>query len=269
MTDRESLARLAQENISICRGGYTAGNRKIDVRASIEFRKSKVYSKEELSSLALPAAGEDALPCKVEVINASAVEAVFSAEDKTGVLNFASQRNPGGGYLNGSTAQEEALCRASTLYAYLEHSRAYYGEGKRSEPGIYAGNMIYSEDVLFFRDNRNTLVEHPVKADVLTSAAVNRKAVPGKYSAKQLNEIMYSRMKAVLTLFAYKQCKRLILGAYGCGVFGNDALFVAKAWKSLLYSENYAPLFSRVTFAVLDRDPAGQNIRAFKSVFKE
>jgi hypothetical protein len=118
---------------------------------------------------------------------------------RTGVLNFASAMNPGGGFLSGAQAQEEALCRASTLYASLisEWGESFYGYHRRArgnarrgrgrgetrpssdepdrsqyERGVYTDAMIYTPGVIMVRDEWDDWAS-PVLVNVITSAAVN------------------------------------------------------------------------------------------------
>ena len=50
------------------------------------------------------------------------VSAIFDYyEGKTAILNFASYKNPGGGFLSGSRAQEESLCHSSFLHGRRDH----------------------------------------------------------------------------------------------------------------------------------------------------
>ena len=52
-----------------------------------------------------------------------------------GILNFASYKNPGGMFLRGSTAQEEALCHESTLYNVLiKFNDTYYKSNRENIP---------------------------------------------------------------------------------------------------------------------------------------
>lgn len=70
------------------------------------------------------------------------------------VLNYASARNPGGGYLNGAQAQEEALCRGSALYATLLRAPDYYARHRAERSAFYTDRVIHSPGVPVFRDDR-------------------------------------------------------------------------------------------------------------------
>jgi len=91
-------------------------------------------------------------------------------EEKITILNFASAKNPGGGFLNGANAQEESLARCSTLFGSLIEANAFYDTNEA------AHNIIYSENVIIFRDSEETyLLDSPYTVDIITSPAVNRK----------------------------------------------------------------------------------------------
>ena len=100
-------------------------------------------------------------------------------------LNFASAKNPGGGFLGGAKAQEEDLARSSALYACMRDQRAYY-DANRHEPSLlYTDHMIYSPDVPFFRDDRLRFLEDPFLLSILTAPAPNaasneRREIPAR-----------------------------------------------------------------------------------------
>lgn len=146
-----------------------------------------------------------------------------------GLLNFASAKKPGGGFINGAQAQEESLARSSTLYASLMTStgQQFYALHKRDQKGgYYTHAMIYSPGVVFFRDDEGGWTE-PLEADVLTSAAVNAGVardtlhgrVAGKGEEARIETAMRERMARVLFLFQKKNVKNLVLGSFGTGVF--------------------------------------------------
>lgn len=274
--DRKAIAR---ETLDIMRQGYYElpvpgqGMRQIDIRQDMEWSIEK-------SILITPAQGEEirrqyGISCSgpeefkradTVVENIATVEAVrkLASQGKTriGVLNFASAKNPGGGFLNGAMAQEESLAASGTLYRTLTVHEEYYRENRACRSMIYTNYGIYSPEVVFFRDGSFCLAE-PVKASVLTLPAVNMGQVVQKgEDTEEARKAMRQRMELALCVFASQGAKNLVLGAYGCGVFRNDPAHVAMWWKELLEGrmERY---FDSVFYAVLDRSKGQSCIKAF------
>ena len=233
----------------------------------------------ERSELISPAEGERLLQkygavsrCaqpETRVENISTVEAVriLAAEGKTeiGVLNFASAKNPGGGFLNGAKAQEESLAVSGALYPTLTAHEEYYRENRANRSMMYLDYGIYSPDVVFFRDGAFRLTETPVSASVLTLPAVNMGQVRLKgEDLEEAGRVMRRRMKLALSIFAERKARHLILGAYGCGVFRNDPREIARWWRELL-EEGMGRYFDSVFHAVLDRSRDQRCIRAFQA----
>lgn len=217
------------------------------------------------------AAGRRAAAVWVE--NISAIDAIgrMAAEGKEnmGVLNFASAKNPGGGFLNGAMAQEESLAASSTLYRTLTANEEYYQVNRANRSMMYTDYGIYSPEVTFFRDGRFHLVEKPVKASVLTMPAVNMGQVMQKgEDLHEAKKVMRRRMKLVLAVFAEQGAKNLVLGAYGCGVFRNDPVQVAAWWKEIL-EEGFCQYFESIYYAVLDSSKSQKCIGAFRQTFME
>lgn len=183
------------------------------------------------------------------------------------VLNFASAKNPGGGFINGAMAQEESLAASSCLYNTLIAHETYYKNNRACNTMMYTNHAIYSPDVVFFRDGSFRLLEKPVTASVLTLPAVNMGQVLLKgEDAALAKQAMRERMKLALAIFASQKCSHLILGAYGCGVFRNDPNEVAAWWQELL--ENHFPdIFRTVIFAVLDKSASRSCIMPFQDIF--
>ncbi len=263
-TARQTLAIMEQ-------GAYQYEGRTIDLHSELEeaVRSSFLITPQQAEEL-LEAYSECGGTAKVLTCaeNISTVDAVRrlteEGKENIGVLNFASAKNPGGGFINGAMAQEESLAASSILYRTLTAHEEYYRENRAQRSMMYTNYAIYSPDVVFFRDGRFQLVEKPFKASVLTLPAVNMGQVllKGEDSA-EAERVMRRRMKLTLAVFARQGAKNLVLGAYGCGVFRNDPKLIAAWWKALLEEEGMGQYFDFIFYAVLDRSKNGECIKAF------
>ncbi len=188
------------------------------------------------------------------------------------VLNFASPYTPGGGVAYGSGAQEECLCRISTLYPCLD-TRAlwdgFYTPHRGSDDGAGTDDCIYTPDVVVFKADTVACALLPEterwRTDVITCAAPDLRASPALSDAR-LKHIVEKRVRRILDLAAEEGADTLILGAFGCGVFGNPPELVAAAMRGAL--EAYQSCFETVEFAVYC--PPGHdetNYRAFRDTF--
>lgn len=265
---------MAQETLTILqRGSYeSAPKRRIDLKEDLErsVRHSILITPEDGAKLLTKySTYTDGGRPETRVENLSTVDAVriLAGEGKTeiGVLNFASAKNPGGGFLSGAMAQEESLAVSSTLYPTLTAHEEYYRENRAHRSMMYLDYGIYSPEVVFFRDGAFQLTETPVKASVLTLPAVNMGQVRLKgEDPERAKGVMRRRMKLALAIFAEQGAKHLVLGAYGCGVFRNDPREIA-AWWSELLDEGMGQFFDSVFHAVLDRSKGQNCIRAFQN----
>lgn len=171
-----------------------------------------------------------------------------------GVLNFASARNPGGGFLTGAEAQEESLARSSGIYPCLsKHFDAFFAPSRKAASGLYTHDLIYSPSVPVIRDQHGALLDKPYLVDFVTGAAPNcgvlKSRLREENAAAQCRDALHERIRCVLHVFASNSCADIVLGAWGCGVFGNDPATVAQLFGSALAEFQ---CFRRVIFAVLD-----------------
>lgn len=268
---------MAQETLRILGQGYyepadsgQAG--RIFIKEAVEqsVACSRLISPEEGAEiLAEYGGGPGCGQPETQVENCSTVEAIrkMAAEGKTdiGVLNFASAKNPGGGFLNGAVAQEESLAVSSALYPTLTAHEEYYRANRANGSMLYLDYAIYSPEVLFFRDENFRLTETPVKASVLTLPAVNMgQALRKGEDVREAKRVMRRRMNLALGIFARQNAKHLVLGAYGCGVFRNDPRDVAVWWKELL-AQGMGRYFDSIFHAVLDRSKEQRCLKAFQT----
>ncbi|WP_424852655.1 TIGR02452 family protein [Streptomyces sp. SAI-170] len=207
---------------------------------------------------------------KTEVTGESSLEAARRVGGRVAVLNFASARNPGGGFLNGAQAQEEALCRASALYTCLRAAPRFYDHHRTHRDPFYTDRVIHSPAVPVFRDDRGGLLDEPCLAGFLTAAAPNagvvRRTTPER--AAELPRALATRAERVLETAAAEGYRRLVLGAWGCGVFQNDPAQVAGAFHALLGpGGRFAGAFEHVVFGVLDRTRGAAVRGAFERTF--
>jgi uncharacterized protein (TIGR02452 family) len=120
---------------------------------------------------------------------------------------------------------------------------------------------------MFIRDADLNLVKEPVTANIVTSPAVNAGAFYKNENDSELivQDVMALRISFLLKLFASKKNKIIILGAFGCGVFGNDVNIVANIFHNHLVHCKYGNHFEKIIFAVYD--PKGQQYNIFKQRF--
>lgn len=196
---------------------------------------------------------------------------------KVAVLNFASSTNPGGGVASGASAQEECLCRVSTLYPCLKDERmwnSFYSPHRLAANPLHSDDIIYTKDVVVIKDDDYKLLEKPFTVDVITCAAPTlREKTTNRYNpsdgdkAPEItnNELLCihkSRGRQILSTAAYNGVDVLILGAFGCGAFRNDPYVVAKAYSELL--PMYLKYFRIVEFAIFCRPRNMINYDAFR-----
>ena len=153
-------------------------------------------------------------------------------------LNFASAKNPCGGMLKGSIAQEESLGLCSALYSSLSKQKAHY-ESNRKDPknGFYQDSLIYSPACPVFRNDMTyNLLPSPFNVSFISCPAVNLSI--SKAPNIIVKEAMKRRAKAILSIAADEGCDAIVLGAWGTGVFHNDIKDVAKYFKECLITDS-------------------------------
>jgi uncharacterized protein (TIGR02452 family) len=185
---------------------------------------------------------------------------------RIGVLNFASARHPGGGFLRGARAQEESLARSSGLYESLRQYPQFYEFHRAQGTTLYSDRMIYSPACPVLRNDAGDWLPQPYTVDFITSPAPNAGAVRRNEPANRarITPTLSVRAGKMLALAAHWQCDALVLGAWGCGVFQNDPATVAAIFAGYLRSGGaYAGRFRQVSFAVYDTSPTRSAYAAF------
>lgn len=192
------------------------------------------------------------------------------------VLNFASWTNPGGGVTRGSTAQEEALCRCSTLYCNLvsrDMWTAFYGPHRQRNDPFYNSDCIYTPDVVIFKTDTpfpETMTPKKWrKVNVISCAAPNlrrrREQNTGpQISANELRQLHIKRMRRILDIAAAKGNEVVVLGAFGCGAFMNPPEIVATALQQV--ANEYKNHFKVIEFAVYCPPGDDRNYQVFRQV---
>lgn len=274
--NRSTRAALARDTVEIVeRGSYrSASGRAVDIGDAVRdcLDGTRFHPPEELARIREEESGRPGGDgaTAIEVVNettlAGVARVLSRGEGPVAALNFASAKNPGGGFLGGSQAQEESLARSSALYASQMRAWEFYERHRASPSLLYSDAMILSPACPIFRDDDGRLLDEPMAATFITSAAPNAGAIaanrPSESSA--IPETFRRRSECVLALAASRGCRRLVLGAWGCGVFRNDPAVVAEAFAEHLLRGPWAGRFERVVFSVLDTSPSGPTISAFR-----
>lgn len=234
---------------------------------------TRCYDPDDLDAIAAQVAAQPATAAETtfSVVNTttlqeSAALAASGRYPRIGVLNFASARHPGGGFLRGARAQEESLARSSGLYESLRQCPQFYEFHRAQKTVLYSDRMIYSPVCPVLRNDAGDWLPQPYIVDVITSPAPNAGAVMRNEPANRgrIMPTLTTRAGKILALAAHWQCDALVLGAWGCGVFQNDPATVAAIFAGYLHSGGaYAGRFRHVSFAVYDSSPAQNTFTSF------
>ena len=212
---------------------------------------------------------QDAPLCRIEVTPEDSFEAARRMGDAL-VMNFANAHCPGGGFLMGANAQEEALCRCSTLYASLtaNAAKAMYFYNNTHMSRVESDHMLLSPEVCIFRDASCELLDTPARTAVITVPAPNRYGAALLASKSMIAETFQRRIRIMLAMAARHSYRKLVLGAWGCGAFGNKPQDVSEYFRQVLIDERYGTAFDEVCFAVYGKED-GRNITAFRETFAQ
>ncbi|XVV07628.1 TIGR02452 family protein [Actinosynnema sp. CA-248983] len=262
------LRAIARDTVTIAeRGSYTTREGGL-VDVSDAVRRAVAGTRLHLPDDALDLPQPIDVPARVEVTGETTLAATRRLGGNVACLVFASARNPGGGFLNGAQAQEESVARGSALYPCLRAAGDFYAFHRAHDDLTYSDRVIHSPDVPVFRDDKGALLPEPYPVSFLTAAAPNRTAIlrntPDR--APDVPAILERRAGRVLRVAAAHGHRRLVLGAWGCGVFGNEPAVVAGAFAGALRSSGF---FEHVVFAVFDRQVGRPVFGAFAEVFGE
>ena len=212
----------------------------------------------------------------------SVAQRVAEEGKKVAVLNMANPFNPGGGVVHGAQAQEEDLCRCSTLAPvlfsdwlrkwYYERNVQRYSNKNAALLERYPESVLYSPEIIVFRNDRSyEFLEKPFPVDIITCAAPIDEAFIESHPYGDVNNGRLSdpvvssfndneafcvshrnRARTTLRSAFENGVDILVLGAIGCGAFWNSHELVAKAWGDVI--KEYGGFFQGIYYAVYDPD---------------
>ncbi len=202
-------------------------------------------------------------------------------DSKIAVMNFANAFHAGGGVVKGAPAQEECLCRTSTLYPLLYRRSlrdTFYKHHHDLKTPKASDSLLYTEGVIICKTDEDIPQRMPkedwVKVDVITIAAPDLRKKSNQYAPlvdggsymnnAELFGYHVKRIIHMLTCAASKKADILVLGAFGCGAFENDPEVVANAFKTAIGV--FPKVFEQIEFAVYCSPRDSRNYDVFKRI---
>lgn len=223
-------------------------------------------------------------PASVVVSGKRSFEAAADYKgQKVCVHNFASATNPGGGVVNGASAQEECLCRCSGLYFCLNIDEiwdGFYMPHRKERNPLHNDDIIYTPELTVFKSDtaypKLMSEEAWYNVNVITCAAPNLRQRPSNaynpgdgdvtigITEEELLFLHEKRLARILDVALSEGNEVVILGAFGCGAFANEPEIVAQAAKNVVDKYRYA--FKTIEFAVYCNPWDKKNFEVFKRV---
>ena len=262
------------------------------LKQAIQASEKKQYIIEEQQEISVKEMEKYSEPAKIIVSKKRSLEAAGNEAYKglkICVHNFASATNPGGGVANGANAQEECICRCSTLYPNISTNamrQKFYGKHKsllkaNKMDATYNDDCIFTPEVIVFKtdDNRCQLMNEAqwYSVDIITCAAPNLREKPSnamnpnsgfktvRISENRLKELHQKRLRKILSVAKQEKDDVVILGAFGCGAFQNPPEIVAEAFEEVIQEFLYD--FRVIEFAVYCSPKAMNNYNTFCRIF--
>ncbi len=290
MADRNANVQMLTDTLSVFEKGYYEKNgKRINLKLSKEEREEvDVFLPEDIESIdeskrqrigvigrcGYGCVNADSFSVARDRINNSILFSPRS-ERKVLVLNLANPVNPGGGVRRGANAQEEDLCRKSSLLLSLESKEAkkYYEYNESLHTYMGSDAIIITPKVEIIKDEKGNLLDNPVIVSVMTCAAPMLIYGMEGMTQTEYEQMVYNRIVGMLKVAAYLGYGVLVLGAFGCGAFRNNAKVVSdlfyKALKEFKYNGMVEKdLFQRIDFAVLCRPDNTYNFDEFNRNFE-
>ena len=280
MSSREERIKVFEDTMKWCQDDDY-------LSASIDAAKkaTKVYYEDEYPPLPI----KQTVKTKISVSKDRSYQAAMrltkeNPDCRIAVLNFANAFHAGGGVTKGSSAQEESLCRTSTLYPLLYRRTlrdSFYAHHFELDTPKASDSLIYTEGVVICKTDEDLPKRMPkedwVTVDVITMAAPDLRDKSNMHAAligngtymnnAELFGYHVKRAMHMLTVAAHKEVDILVLGAFGCGAFQNDPEVVARAYRTAL--DEFPKVFKKIEFAVYCPAVDTTNYSVFKRVFDE
>jgi uncharacterized protein (TIGR02452 family) len=262
------LKYVAKETMKIVNNGSyrNLSGRKINILADIKYARegTKLFYPEELDTLQKDTQPTTRFQTKVTITDETSQQA-SSRLAKTGsvvMLNFASAKSAGGGFINGRIAQEEDICRCSSLYDCIAPQKLYYNI--KHKDTLYSRHLLLSPSVPFFRTKGTDIADKFFLCSVITAAAPNAGAfVETPENVGALNATIILKIRDVFAVAKSKGYTNLVLGAWGCGVFKNDPKEIAAEFHYCLNSTEFKNYFEEICFPIYG-DRSGKVTSIFK-----
>ena len=260
--DKPALARFAKENYRLVEQGHY-----LDVAGEKHSLKlprdaiNRILNVPASSGQPLAPRHAQTSVCVARIDTATALRTMsMLGAKRVAALNFANAHHPGGGYLNGARAQEEDLCRLMpTLYSSL----------KRLKYPMKESTAFFTQTWLCRTAGSYAFEQPPLLTNIVSSAMPDLGS--GGWRGARLEAgspaweaTVRARMRAVLHAAREEGCDCVVLGAFGCGAFGNPPELVARLFAAVLASGEFRGAFAQVVFAILEfKDTDGGNVHAF------
>ncbi len=283
---KQHNAEVFRETADIIKAGYytAPSGQRIDLDMQVMIDGGRCYHK-DLGPVDAPKL-EDGCLVRVEQDDCLKVaEQLVKEGYNPALLNFASAGHPGGGVETGARAQEETICRRSTLtrsiFSFDSSYAARYGYEHR-EGNNYPltrsldFSAIYSPQVTVFREAGPdySLMEEPFQVGIITNAALNMngrypiRLTPDGHIPEEGKAITLNKIRTIFRIGLIKGHDSLVLGAFGCGAFKTPPREMAELFKQVMEEDEFNDRFRLITFAILsDHNDRNGNFAAFEEVF--
>ena len=281
----QNISKILESTLCTTERGYYMKNRKRiylplskeQMQASCVYLPMDVYDNMDLYKLKRK--NQEGKWCKIYTKNMDTLEAAEKMHKaypnkKTIVLSFCNPIEQGGGVRRGAVAQEESIALRTSLLLSLENetSNQFYDVNKNAKPIFAATDSCILSEVVVFKDKHYTYLDEPYVVSVISSAppfvSPCSHLLEG-YSQVDMEKLLYQRIAGIITTLIVNGYRNMVLGAWGCGCFGNDARIIAKIFSQIFKRINVDLYFDEICFAILTKGDNTYNLDAFKHYFPE